>query len=76
MKTKQNKEKYLAPAIEVIEVEHEEGVMALSDLSGGNPALPGSGARSNTRSTKSNIQTASPLTDLEDLINDLLTVKK
>ena len=40
MNNKTIKEKYLSPTIEVIEVENE-GVIALSDFTGGNPALPG-----------------------------------
>ena len=75
-----NKQKYVAPAIEIIEVENE-GVIA-SSINGGISA-PGMGnggsafGTSGTRSRSNNAhQSASPMQDLEDLINDILTVKK
>lgn len=73
------KEKYQAPGIEIIEVENE-GVMANStsngngtiyDFSGENPMFS-----SGTRSASGNMKAASPLQELEDIINDILTVKK
>lgn len=73
MNNKTIKEKYLPPTIEVIEVENE-GVIALSDFTGGNPALPG--RNYTTSRTKNSIQSASAFSDLEDLINDILTIEK
>lgn len=73
-----NKEKYLSPAIEVIKVENEGGVMSASAPGfndGG--SMTSSSASTRSRSAGSSVhQTASPLSDLEDLINDILTVKK
>ncbi|NDW13797.1 hypothetical protein D0T50_12990 [Bacteroides sp. 214] len=76
MTYKMNKEKYLSPAIEVIEVENE-GVIAGSP-GGGNVDDFGSGgdwnySSSSTRSRKSIHQSASASQEWEDLINDILT---
>ncbi|MBD9093232.1 MAG: hypothetical protein EGQ20_11995 [Bacteroides oleiciplenus] len=71
MKEESKKEKYVTPQIEIIEVENE-GVIALSDMSGGNPAFP---TRSSARKT-TQYRSASSMSDLEDLINDILTVNK
>lgn len=75
MNNKTIKTKYLPPMVEVIEVENE-GVIAssLGDYSGGNPALPGGNPTSRS-AAKSNIQSANALTDLEDLINNILTIE-
>ncbi len=74
------KEKYIKPMIEIIEVQNE-GIMASSITgvgTGGNLGNGGSmfgtpGTRSRSANTH---QSASPMQDLEDLINDILTVKK
>ena len=73
------KEQYLPPMIEVIEVENE-GVMAGSPGSGAPSDMPGEGWINNTRSTSSragtSLQSSSHLQDFEDLLNDILTVRK
>lgn len=76
MSNKTIKEKYLPPLVEVIEVENE-GVMANSPSA----QLPGIGSGSwgsgtVRRSTGSTHQSAGVLQDLEDLINEILTVEK
>lgn len=78
MNSKTTRRVYVAPAIEVIEVENE-GVMALS----GDVSAPGMGnggsmfSTGGTRSPKSNVhQTSTPFSELEDILNDLLTIKK
>ena len=58
------KAKYVTPQIEIIEME-SEGVMALSNMPGG---------RSSRRSTQR--YSSSSITELEDLINDILTFEK
>lgn len=71
------KEQYLPPTIEVIEVQNE-GVMAGSPppaMSGGNGDWINN-TRSAGSSTRSTVQGASPLQDIEDMINDILTVSK
>lgn len=72
------KAKYLAPCIEVIEVENEGGVMSASAPGfGDGGGMTSSATSTRSRSAGSSVhQTASPLRDLEDLINDILTVKK
>ncbi|NDV83804.1 hypothetical protein D0T87_17705 [Bacteroides sp. 51] len=73
MQIKTIKEKYLPPVVEVIEVENE-GVMALSDFSGGNPGLPG-GNPTSSHSAKSYVPATSSFSDLEDFVNDILTIE-
>lgn len=71
MKEALKKAKYLAPQIEIIEMENE-GVIALSNMSGGNPAFPSrSSARKSTQ-----YHSSSSISELEDLINDILTIQK
>lgn len=69
------KEKYQVPQIEIIQVENE-GLMAASatigDFTGNNNMFPSSRA---ARRTSSNASTPN-LQELEDLINDILTVSK
>lgn len=71
MKEDIKKEKYVTPQVEIIEMENE-GVIALSNMPGGNPAFP---SRSSARKSTS-YHSASSISDLEDLINDILTVQK
>ena len=49
-----------------------EGVMALSNMPGGNPGMPG--RSSSRRSTQR--YSSSSISELEDLINDILTFEK
>ncbi len=77
-KNVEGKPPYVAPAIEVIRVENE-GIMASS--TGGNlEEMPGIGWIDNTTSSRSSnnrsLQSASPLQEIEDLLNDILTVRK
>jgi hypothetical protein len=67
----ERKAKYVAPLIEIIEME-SEGVMALSNMPGGNPGLPG---RSSSRRTTQH-HSSSSMSELEDMINDILTFEK
>lgn len=67
----ERKAKYVAPLIEIIEME-SEGVMALSNMPGGNPGLPG---RSSSRRTTQR-HSSSSMSELEDMINDILTFEK
>jgi len=73
--TKQTRSTYLAPAIEIIAIENE-GIMASSVNTGGNYGNGGSmfGNNARSKSRAGNLQSASPLSDLEDMINDILTV--
>ena len=59
----ERKAKYVTPQIEIIEME-SEGVMALSNMPGGNPGMPG--GRSSRRSTQR--YSSSSISELEDLI--------
>lgn len=68
------KEKYVSPSIEVVEIENEGTVMTGSDQlpgfgSGGTITRTSSSGRSNQPSNAS-------LSELEDLINDILTIEK
>ena len=67
----ERKAKYVTPQIEIIEME-SEGVMALSNMPGGNPGMPG--RSSSRRSTQR--YSSSSISELEDLINDILTFEK
>lgn len=71
MKQNENKATYVAPSIEIIEMENEEGVMALS---GGN-SVPGYGNGGNVGTQKSSRSYNASSSDLEDMINDILTVE-
>ena len=51
----ERKAKYVTPQIEIIEME-SEGVMALSNMPGGNPGMPG--RSSSRRSTNATVQVA------------------
>ena len=64
----ERKAKYVTPQIEIIEME-SEGVMALSNMPGGNPGMPG--RSSSRRSTQR--YSSSSISELEDLINDILS---
>ena len=73
MNNKTIKEKYLPPTIEVIEMESEKSVMTGSNISGYQPcggALPSGRARTTNR------YSTSQFSELEDMINDLLTIEK
>lgn len=78
MKTKR-KEQYLAPAIEVIKMETEGGVMSgslgggIGD--GGNGLAGNSYGRRTGGATRHSYGSAST-SELEDLINDILTIEK
>ncbi len=63
---------YQKPLIEVIVVENEGSVMALSDVThGGN--IYQSTATKGTSRTGTKYQSQSPMQELEDMINDFLT---
>ena len=64
----ERKAKYVTPQIEIIEMESE----ALSNMPGGNPGMPG--RSSSRRSTQR--YSSSSISELEDLINDILTFEK
>lgn len=75
MKKKEMKEKYIAPAIEVIKMENE-GIIATS-VGNYNPGSGGAfpTTRGGTRTTSRNVhQSGSFLDDLQDIFD--LTVKK
>lgn len=69
-------ETYMAPAIEIIRIETGTTVMA-----GSNTLNMGDGGDTNpfgapTRSSSgSNVKSASPMQELEDMLNDIFTVK-
>lgn len=64
------KEQYMAPAIEVIEMEAEGSVMSASgNLPDVDPG--GNGMKTNRSRSRHNAASSS---DLEDMINDILTV--
>lgn len=66
---KMRKETYIAPSIEVIKMENE-GVIAASD----EPYTPVSTRAYSSRTSAPSYNSASS-SDLEDLINDILTVE-
>lgn len=66
------KEAYVAPTLEVIKMEIEEGVMALSGGSSVNDYGNGGPIGTTTKSSRSYNASSS---DLEDMINDILTVE-
>ncbi len=71
MTKQEQKDVYVAPSIDVLEMENEGGVMSLSapDFLDGDSMVnryPGVGIRYNN----------SPATDLEELINNILTTKE
>lgn len=72
MKQNENKATYTAPSIEIIEMENEGVIAASNEMptfgNGGNI-----GGSSNSRSRSSYNSAAS--SDLEDMINDILTVE-
>lgn len=70
------KEKYVAPAIEVITMEVEGGVMAgsLGDVGDGGSAF--SSSYSSRRSTGARSYNGASNSDLEDMINDILTIEQ
>lgn len=65
------KDKYQKPAIEIILVENE-GIMALSNYTEGGGAMPN--RASTGRQSKVAPHNTSSMQELEDLINDILTV--
>ena len=79
MKEKKSKEKYVTPAIEVIEVENE-GIMALSDFGGdgGNVFPSSAGTRSSGSIRKANNvhQSAGVMAELQVDLTALFTVQK
>ena len=71
------KERYVSPRIEVIRIENEGSVMAAS----GNLPSPGDGgsgysSASTYRSGSSRNYSGASSSDLEDLINDILTIEQ
>lgn len=64
---------YIKPAIEIIEIENE-GVIASSGLIGGSQGNPGVYSSSYRRRTGNSRGSSASLNDLEDLIEDILTV--
>lgn len=78
MKTKQ-KEQYLTPAIEVIKMETEGGVMSGSMIGGigdGGNAFSGNTYGRRTGGTTRHSYSGASTSELEDLINDILTIEK
>lgn len=73
MNNKTIKEKYLPPTIEVIEMESEKSVMTGSNISG---YQPGGGGLPSGRARTTNRYSTSQFSELEDMINDLLTIEK
>lgn len=66
-----NKDAYVAPSIEIIEMENE-GVIAAS----GNNTISGMGNGGNVGTpTRSSRSYGASSSDLEDMINDILTVE-
>lgn len=72
---KKEKNVYVAPVIEVIEVENEGSVMAASipGMGDGGTVSFNASSRSSWADTH---KSGSALSDLEDAINDLLTIQK
>lgn len=74
MKKKKTKEKYTPPQIEVIPMETEGSVMSASV---GLPSLkPGGEWGNKSRTSRTRPYNAASGSDLEDLINDILTVEQ
>lgn len=71
MNSKQ-KEQYIAPALEVIKMETEGNVMSAS-ANGSLPDVGNGGSGTRSSRTRSGYNAASS-NDLEDMINDILTV--
>lgn len=67
------REKYMAPAIEVIDIEVEGSVMTASDFGNGGSATRSFG-KANTYSGSYSTNVSS--NDLEDLIDEILTVEQ
>ena len=65
------KEAYVAPTIEVIEMENE-GVMAMSIENGGSI---GKSAGNNSYNSRARNSYSASSSDLEDMINDILTIE-
>ncbi len=69
------KQKYVVPAIEVMEVDHE-GVMAASPISAGAPQYqPGDPLVGASKGNDIGVQSYS-LGDFEDMINNILTFEE
>lgn len=72
------KEIYQSPCITVIEVEHEN-VMATSSgafIDGGDPLNSTRGASTHTSAKSYSSNYSNYTSELEDLINDILTIRK
>lgn len=65
------KEAYLSPQIEMIRMENE-GVIALSSATGNSPGIGGGG----TIRSSSNASSYSSTSDLEEMVNDILTFEQ
>ena len=66
------REKYMVPTIEVIEIENE-GVMALSNM----PEKPGPfSAGTNSARSNTSYNAGNELSEFGDLLNDILTIEK
>lgn len=74
MNSKQ-KEQYLPPTIEVIEMQTEGGVMIGSTGSINTPDV-GNGGDVNFSSTRRSTYNGASSSELEDLINDILTIEQ
>jgi len=70
----QQREKYMAPTVEVIHME-QEGVIAASGGNGGVSDMPGVNWNSTSGRSRNSYGSAST-SDLEDLINDILTIEQ
>lgn len=71
---KEQKATYLAPHIEVITMENE-GVIATSSLTG-SPGLGEGTHLGKSSPTKNSYSRSASTSDLEDLINDILTIEQ
>ena len=68
------KSAYIKPAIEIIKVE-SEGVIASSGRVGGSQGNPGMSSSSYRRSYRGGGGNSASFNELEDLIEDILTIK-
>ena len=69
-----DKQPYSPPQIEVIKMESEGSVMSASNFGGG--SAYSTGRRGSYRSSGTRRYNSSSTSDLEDLINDILTIEK
>lgn len=70
------KQPYSPPQIEVIKMESEGSVMSASNFGGGSAYSTGRRSGSYRSSGSTRRHNSSSISDLEDLINDILTIEK